>query len=200
MRVMIRLLPLLAAVGILPTWAADETTSSSTGTTTGKGMLTLDGTITGKVSDAATPTGHYLSYTSTITLSNGHGSVIVGSHTVTGTDTATTTASNSTGTTTGTSNSLTVLAGSQTRLVNGTANATMTASASASASPVVNTQPCNGYPEFCARNYSNITVVAAHNSPFVKPGSVAANQALQVVSQLDDGVRMCKCTDKEGKV
>ncbi|KAF7585731.1 hypothetical protein BBP40_010237 [Aspergillus hancockii] len=152
-------------------------------------MLTLDGTITEKVSDAATPTGHYLSYTSTVTLSNGHGSVIVGSHTLTGTDTATTTASNSTGTGT-TSNPLTVLAGSQTRLVNGTANATMTASVSASASPVVNTQPCNGYPEFCARNYSNITVVAAHNSPFVKPGSVAANQALQVVSQLDDGIRM----------
>ncbi|KAB8227745.1 PLC-like phosphodiesterase [Aspergillus alliaceus] len=189
MRVMIRLLPLLAA---LPTWAADDTTSSGDKTTTsvtGKGMLTLDGTITGTISDAATPTGSYQSITSTVTLGNGHGSV-AGSHTVTGSDATVTTPSNSTDTKTSTSNSLTVLAGSQTHLINGTANATMTASASASSSPVINTQPCNGYPEFCARNYSNITVVAAHNSPFVKPGSVAANQALLVETQLNDGIRM----------
>ena len=187
MRVMIRLLPLLAAAGIL---AADES-SSSTGTSTGKGMFTLEGTITEKVSDAATPTGTYQSITSTITLGTGHGTVI-GSHTLTGSDAMVTTASNSSNTTTSTSNSVTVLGGTQT--LNGTANATMTASASASESPVVNTQPCNGYPEFCARNYSNITVVAAHNSPFVQPGSVAANQALDVEAQLDDGIRMCKWT------
>ncbi|KAK2839163.1 hypothetical protein FQN49_006409 [Arthroderma sp. PD_2] len=53
-----------------------------------------------------------------------------------------------------------------------------------------NTRPCNGYPEFCARSYSNITQVAAHNSPFVRPGNIASNQELEVVTQLNDGIRM----------
>ncbi|KAE8147915.1 PLC-like phosphodiesterase [Aspergillus avenaceus] len=187
MRVILRLLPLLAAGGFLPTWAADETTSTTSATT--KGLLTLDGTIHSKISDAATPTGHYQTYTSTVTLGN-HGSII-GSRTVTGTETMMTASNSSSETKTKTSHSLTVLQGSQTISGgNHTANATRTATASATESPVVNTQPCNGYAEFCARNYSNITMVAAHNSPFVKPGSVAANQALLVESQLNDGVRM----------
>jgi hypothetical protein len=42
------------------------------------------------------------------------------------------------------------------------------------------------------RNYSNITNVAAHNSPFVVPGNAASNQALKVTDQLNDGVRMRK--------
>jgi len=53
-----------------------------------------------------------------------------------------------------------------------------------------NTTPCNNYAEFCSRKYGNITEVAAHNSPFVKTGSVAANQALDVTTQLNDGIRM----------
>ncbi|KAM5463063.1 hypothetical protein MauCBS54593_007722 [Microsporum audouinii] len=53
-----------------------------------------------------------------------------------------------------------------------------------------NTRPCNGYPEFCARSYGNITHVAAHNSPFVRPGNIASNQELEVVTQLNDGIRM----------
>ncbi|PKS07587.1 hypothetical protein jhhlp_006193 [Lomentospora prolificans] len=52
-----------------------------------------------------------------------------------------------------------------------------------------NTQPCNNYVEFCERKYSNITVVGCHNSPFVRKGSSAANQQLDVVHQLNDGVR-----------
>lgn len=55
-----------------------------------------------------------------------------------------------------------------------------------------NTRPCNGYPEFCARSYGNITHVAAHNSPFVRPGNIASNQELEVVTQLNDGIRMRK--------
>lgn len=54
----------------------------------------------------------------------------------------------------------------------------------------VRTIPCNGYTEFCDRKYGNITFVAAHNSPFVQPGSVAANQDLDVTIQLNDGIRM----------
>jgi len=55
-----------------------------------------------------------------------------------------------------------------------------------------NTQPCNGYVEFCTRSYGNITYVAAHNSPFVMQNNVAANQNLGVTEQLNDGIRMCK--------
>ena len=53
----------------------------------------------------------------------------------------------------------------------------------------VNTQPCNGHVEFCNRRYSDVTVVGCHNSPFVRPGNSASNQALDVKTQLDDGVR-----------
>ncbi|EHK96348.1 hypothetical protein M7I_7936 [Glarea lozoyensis 74030] len=55
---------------------------------------------------------------------------------------------------------------------------------------------CNRkYISGCAANkhdtiYSNITEVAAHNSPFVKPGNAAANQALPVTTQLNDGIRL----------
>ncbi|KJZ79566.1 hypothetical protein HIM_01035 [Hirsutella minnesotensis 3608] len=52
-----------------------------------------------------------------------------------------------------------------------------------------NTQPCNNHLEFCSRKYSNITFVAAHNSPFVRPGNSGSNQALPVKTQLDDGIR-----------
>jgi hypothetical protein len=71
-------------------------------------------------------------------------------------------------------------------------NATATtATNTATNTPVVNTRPCNGYAEFCAKKYSNITMVTAHNSPFVRKNNVAANQALDVTTQLNDGIRMC---------
>lgn len=52
-----------------------------------------------------------------------------------------------------------------------------------------NTQPCNNYVELCKRKYSNVTFVAAHNSPFVRPGNSGSNQELPVKTQLEDGVR-----------
>ncbi|KAI5857114.1 PLC-like phosphodiesterase [Tricharina praecox] len=54
----------------------------------------------------------------------------------------------------------------------------------------VNTQPCNLYVEFCTRSYGNITYVGTHNSPFVRQNNAASNQRLDVVAQLNDGVRM----------
>jgi len=84
----------------------------------------------------------------------------------------------------------------QTLLVGGTAttgaNATSGNNATSTTSSVqpTNTVPCNGFPEFCTRPYSNITYIAAHNSPFVRPGNIASNQELQVLSQLNDGIRM----------
>jgi len=52
-----------------------------------------------------------------------------------------------------------------------------------------NTKPCNNWPEFCNRRYSNITEVACHNSPFITKKNLAANQQYDVTTQLDDGVR-----------
>lgn len=173
-------LALLAGVA-----AADTTTTSKSDSSTSVDLSTAS-TVTNP-STVALPSGSYITYSTTITLANGNSSVLV----------STTAAPNATATTSGnhtivttTSNSLTVLVGSggSTTLGNGTMNATTTSTATQT--PVVNTRPCNNYSEFCARNYSNITMVAAHNSPFVRKGNAAANQALDVTAQLDDGIRM----------
>jgi hypothetical protein len=70
-------------------------------------------------------------------------------------------------------------------------NATAATTASAPPRPS-NTQPCNGYTEFCQRKYSNLSMVVAHNSPFVKEHNAASNQVLPVLTQLNDGIRGCK--------
>ena len=91
------------------------------------------------------------------------------------------------------SRSVTLLRGGQgafstTVASNGTSNSTARSTTS-SAQPT-NTQACNNYPEFCARKYSNITYIAAHNSPFVNPKNAGANQVYGVFAQLNDGIRM----------
>lgn len=68
--------------------------------------------------------------------------------------------------------------------------ANSTASRTSTSPTPTNTTPCNNYPEFCNRKYSNITMVGAHNSPFVRPNNAAANQDLGVFAQLNDGIRM----------
>lgn len=55
--------------------------------------------------------------------------------------------------------------------------------------PLTNITVCNGYAELCSRKYSNVTMVGAHNSPFVQRNNLAANQNLPVTQQLDDGIR-----------
>ncbi|KAF1928768.1 PLC-like phosphodiesterase [Didymella exigua CBS 183.55] len=67
---------------------------------------------------------------------------------------------------------------------------TPTGSATGSAALPQNTQACNNYVEFCNRKYSNITEVAAHNSPFTKARNIARNQDYGVTQQLNDGIRM----------
>ncbi|KAL8707940.1 MAG: hypothetical protein Q9220_007083 [cf. Caloplaca sp. 1 TL-2023] len=47
---------------------------------------------------------------------------------------------------------------------------------------------CNGHAELCARKYSDITFLAAHDSPFVG-SSLADNQDIPVTEQLDAGIR-----------
>lgn len=189
MRLLLPLLPLLAGVRHS---LADDITSTTSGSTTevvGTGILSLDGTLTTTISEATLPTGDYLSYSSTITLSDGHGAT---TSTITSASANATAFSNSTSTST--TDSLTVLVGGghTMTLGNSTANATHTTSSSPSASPVINTRPCNNYPELCNRKYSNITMVAAHNSPFDRVGNAASNQAFDVVTQLNDGIRMRK--------
>lgn len=65
-----------------------------------------------------------------------------------------------------------------------------TTTATTSASPIPsNSRRCNGYVEFCERKFSNISMVVAHNSPFVRPHNVASNQLYPVLNQLNDGIR-----------
>lgn len=85
------------------------------------------------------------------------------------------------------------LVGPNTTTTIGTATSslpTTTASNGTSAAAPTNTQPCNNYLELCDRKYSNITFVAAHNSPFVRPGNSGSNQEIPVKGQLDDGIRL----------
>ncbi|PYH41105.1 PI-PLC domain-containing protein [Aspergillus saccharolyticus JOP 1030-1] len=123
------------------------------------------------------PTGSYLSYTTTITLARNESRSTTETSTLTATNTTITNGTTTTATTTDTAVQL-----SGTRV--------LTSSSTATSSAGANSQPCNGYTEFCERKYSNITMVTAHNSPFVKKNNVASNQAYPVRTQLEDGIRM----------
>jgi hypothetical protein len=160
---------------------------ASTTTTTTNSLMTLQGTKDPFSIEG--PTGTYESVTTTIIVSGTSSASTSGSGTGVASITGNTTDSMSATTTT--SASVTLLVGGQGTTPNETANGTIAATSSTSSSALpTNTQPCNGYVEFCSRNYSNITVVAAHNSPFVRPGSFAANQQYPVTTQLNDGIRM----------
>lgn len=156
-------------------------------TTTITGSATLSISTSG-VTEATLPTGSYISYSSTLTLSTSSqlGSIpnIV----------STMGTGNMTSTVAAPSESRTILQGTNiptTSVVNGTVSKSATASVSSTSSSAqpTNTTPCNNYAEFCNRKYSNITMVCAHNSPFTVPGNVASNQELSVTTQLNDGVR-----------
>ncbi|KAI0892275.1 PLC-like phosphodiesterase [Annulohypoxylon nitens] len=163
-------LSLLAAVagGVL-----GQTTLSNDGTTI------TDSTATS--AEATTPTGTYESFSSQITLGTDLGTT--GSiATSIGTDNVTRSTISSSS-----SDTVTFLTGSA---VTTTTLAGNFSSSTTSAVPTVtNTQPCNNYAEFCTRKYSNITNVACHNSPFITPNNLAANQQYDVTAQLNDGVR-----------
>lgn len=58
-------------------------------------------------------------------------------------------------------------------------------------SPRSSPQLCNGYAAFCDRQYSNVTLIGAHDSAFVGPLlDPRVNQELNVTQQLDAGIRM----------
>jgi hypothetical protein len=145
-----------------------------------EGLTLLSGTKTLAVTEQAVPTGPYSTFTSKITLA-------ATSNLISGSGGEFTVAGNGTTAT----ESVTYLTGSvsptSTIIVGGNQTAS---SSSTKISPVpTNTTPCNNYVEFCDRKYGNITEIAAHNSPFVRKGNSASNQQLDVVTQLNDGVR-----------
>jgi hypothetical protein len=180
-----RLLPLL--VGLIPLVACDEssaasTTESSTSTSSDESSTTTSSLIylhgqTGTANpagDPTVPTGEYVSYSTTM--------IVSGTDIPTPGPTGNATASSSP--------AVTKLVGGSSSGTRGNATAS-SSTATSTSTPIVNTRPCNGWPEFCSRSYSNITMITAHNSPFSRPDNAASNQALGVIAQLDDGVRMC---------
>jgi hypothetical protein len=159
-------------------------------TTTITGSATLSISTSG-VTEATLPTGSYISYSSTLTLSASSQLGTLGSISIVVSTMGT---GNMTSTVAAPSESRTILQGTNipiTSAVNGTVSKSATASVSSTSSSAqpTNTTPCNNYVEFCNRKYSNITMVSAHNSPFTVPGNVASNQELSVTTQLNDGVR-----------
>ncbi|KAI5359780.1 putative PLC-like phosphodiesterase, TIM beta/alpha-barrel domain superfamily [Septoria linicola] len=111
------------------------------------------------------------------------------STTATGTSNSTSVSSNSQITRSTESVSLTQIGGNTATPTNGTSNSTTSSTTSSAAAPT-NTVPCNGWPEFCTRKYSNVSMITSHNSAFVVPNNAASNQELSVLTQLNDGVRM----------
>ncbi|TAQ91408.1 hypothetical protein B7494_g256 [Chlorociboria aeruginascens] len=184
---------------------AQETSSLKSTSASDNGKTSLIG-----VSEAATPTGSYISYstTSTVVTSSPITTSALLSTITSGSSTRTTTVgsttifaisdvvmtsnlTNSTSTSSSTS-SQTLLQGSARMSTTAPGNSTSSSTAaftSSSATPT-NVTPCNNYPEFCSRSYGNITEVSAHNSPFVLANNAAANQAFDVITQLNDGIRL----------
>ncbi|KAL2017624.1 hypothetical protein VTK56DRAFT_1892 [Thermocarpiscus australiensis] len=146
----------------------------------GDGVVMLTGTRSDATkSGTGAPTGPYQTISSRVTLASTTLPTDFGSLTANVTELATASESNT----------VTYLTGSVTSSSTTTASGNATASSTSSAPTPTNTRPCNGYPELCARKYSNITQVGCHDSPFVRPGSVSANQQFPVTDQLNDGVR-----------
>lgn len=153
----------------------------STSATSGTSISNLGGDLFPTGSDVS-----YLSYNTTSTL-NGTTAIIQTAMAVANVSSSSSTSRPVTST------SVTLLQGSMrssSTASNGTMTGNSTASPTASSLVPTNTRGCNNYPEFCSRRYSNITFVAAHNSPFAVPNNAASNQQLGVIDQLNDGIRM----------
>lgn len=160
-----------------------EDTTSSSSTTSDDGIVVITGTHTS--SEASPPTSTEAGTTTIVTFAS---TTVLWTGLETATDNVTEVEI------TVTSGTLTYLTGS---IVSATPSTTLPGNFSTTSSPtstiaaptVTNTQPCNNYVELCQRQYSNITMIGCHNSPFVSEGSVAANQLYDVTNQLNDGVR-----------
>ncbi|KAL9108803.1 MAG: hypothetical protein Q9227_006460 [Pyrenula ochraceoflavens] len=154
-------------------------------------LVGSNGPSTTNVGDS-TPTGGFESYSTTRSLDTTAVDTLTSSETSgTGTSSSSRHGGSSPSSFTSsssTSATVTIIGGANSTVP---ANSTGTNSTSTSTSAqATNTQPCNGHPEFCNRRYSNITHVAAHNSPFSVNDNAASNQNLDVTKQLNDGIRM----------
>jgi hypothetical protein len=172
-----------------PETSTDSRSAASTDRTEAFSAITFTGsieTITTSIPTSAFTGSQYsyLSYTGQVTRSSSSVVVISGSQNAS----AATSSSNSQITRSSQSQSLSELVGGTASRSSG--NSTNTASSTSSAALPVNTQPCNNYPEFCNRRYSNITEVCSHNSAFVVPNNAGSNQELSIEDQLNDGIRM----------
>ena len=188
----------LGLILLVETYAQSSSTTSSAPASASldssdilSGTNTIDSSISNLGVDYL-PTGSDVSYISYSTTSTQNGSAVILATTFAAANGSVLTGGNSTQSPS-TSTSISLLQGTKgasatTSGSNSTSNSTASRT-STSAAPT-NTQPCNNYPEFCSRSYSNITFVAAHNSPFVNPNNAAANQQLPVLNQLNDGIRM----------
>lgn len=170
-------------------------TDSSSTSSTSSGVTVLTG-----ATEQATPTGSYISYTSTVTVETSSSPITTspllstitsGSKTITTTIGSTTIFGYNTGDIVGNATSSSGSSSSSQLFLSGKPQSTTTSNSTATATSDTGPSPtCNLYTEFCNRSYGNITEVSAHNSPFVRPNNAAANQALDVTMQLDDGIRM----------
>lgn len=152
---------------------AQETTGTTSTAPNSDELLILTGSGSYLLSQPATPTGPYTTY-DRITL--------VGTNLPSGASESGS-ASMPTGSSTG--DDYLIISGRESTTFAGNMTSTTTSS-----SPLPsNTTPCNDYVELCDRKYSNITNIACHNSPFVRPGNAGSNQELPVLAQLNDGVR-----------
>jgi hypothetical protein len=179
----------LLPYGFLLVGAQAQSSSETTSSANTQSTSSASGTQLTGLSEAATPTGSYQSYTSTITRASDT-EVVYGSiyYSVTSVGTENVTITSTIAPDATSAASITLLEGTQS-VAFATINSSAASSTSTAAQPI-NTTPCNGYAEFCDRVYSNITMIAAHNSPFVLVGNAAANQALPVTQQLNDGIRL----------
>lgn len=167
---------------VLAALAATTVAQTLTGTNTNDDIISGADYLTGTAVS-------YSSYESTITLpSSTEVTVLSGMPTATESETAS--LQNQTITTNGSTIVTAVPTSSNTQLTASRASTNGTAAATSSAPRPTNTQPCNGYAEFCNLKYSNITQIGAHNSPFDIKGNAASNQELDVQTQLNDGIRM----------
>ncbi|KAJ9619603.1 hypothetical protein H2203_008384 [Taxawa tesnikishii (nom. ined.)] len=181
--------------------STDTATSTLTDTSTSiapdtRSILTLSGT---NANAASSFTGTYAAVTGQSTVPS---SLLSKASTASGSSSRSGSASSAAP---GTTSTITLLAGGGAGIVtqlviNGTTTSTLSSNSTASsmssgsststAAQPTNTQPCNGYPEFCSRKYSNITEVCAHNAAFSISGNSFSNQALSITQQLNDGIRM----------
>ncbi|KAI9664541.1 MAG: hypothetical protein M1821_005987 [Bathelium mastoideum] len=175
---------LLASLLILQTQAqpASDSPSSESSHPTATISGSISGTITG--GDVVPTTG--VSYISYSTTSTNPSSALVGAPQ---SSSALTRISSGSSLSSSPTPSLSLIGGTSAPPSNFTKPLSSGTSTLSSAAPT-NTQACNNYVEFCSRKYSNITEVTAHNSMFIRQNNAASNQVLDVIAQLNDGIRM----------